>query len=709
MFSKNCFRIISILIFFNLGSAQAQEPHVTFSLISNDKRTFEGKLLIEHLPRSGIWNLAFTSKDSILSAKNGTLIQPKGGGSFYLIKFLVPDQEHDPISILITGKGAVKKYSDVPAGYFLISEANHAQTDNPPQAEQVFPITSTAVLPPWTEEAREAEKQKILERRNHPTGATIEKPNFEAADLGIVPLPVEIKKTNGVFKLNTHTKLIYPDPATKAVGKYFVNAIKGAIGFTVKAHPKIQNLSQRSNNTISLMYLKKDEFVEDKYEDGYILDVNSSKITVHAHSKKGFFYGLQTLRQLLPPRIFSQKLDKDQWEIQGVHIKDYPRFEYRGLHLDVARHFFQIKYVKRLIDLMAVHKLNYFQWHLTDDEGWRIEIKKYPKLTQIGAWRGFNHPLSPAYGSGPALYGGFYTQSELRDIVNYAEERNVTIVPEIDLPGHARALIVSLPELLLDREDDSQYTSVQGYNDNVLSFCKESTFKVLDDIIEEIATLFKSEYLHVGGDEVPNGAWVKSCAAKKYDAADPLFRTNVQNAFMSRIQSIITSKGKKMAGWEELAEEPKSLLAPLRIHIWNEKQIEKIYKTAAQAGYKIIMGPAENLYFDLAYNPDPKEPGSDWAGYTDTFFAYNFIPVRTEKGQTEDVIQGVQGHLWSELIDSPDKLDYMGFPKIVGLAELSWTSAQQKNWEHFTSRMTRKHLQRLKYYGVQYREEEFGK
>jgi hexosaminidase len=449
-----------------------------------------------------------------------------------------------------------------------------------------------------------------------------------------------------------------------------------------------------------------------------VIEVNSQTITVRAATQTGFFYALQSLRQLLPTNIYAQKFQRKVfWNIPNVRVLDHPRFEYRGMHLDSARHFMPTAQVKRLIDLMAIHKLNYFQWHLTDDEAWRIEIKAYPQLTEKGAWRGFNplphddkFDLFPSFGSGRQSYGGYYTQDDIREIVKYAQERHITIIPEIDLPGHARAMIMSLPQQLIDNSDHSDYTSIQGYKDNVLPACDTNTLSVIDNIMTEVAQLFPANYIHIGGDEVPHGAWEKSPACQKlgFEPLDPNYRDKVQNYFLKQVQMILSKKEKIMAGWEEIASAESTLETPLRVYIWNSSKTAQVYKKAQEKGYEIIQAPAENLYFDLSYNANPKEPGQYWAGYVDTFSAYSFTPVDQTKGQTTELIKGVQGQLWSEQISSLEKLDYFSFPKLAGLAELAWTPVDQRNWHNFYARMVVLHLPRLESYGVNYHDVEFS-
>ncbi len=711
------FRIIFIIVLFlqipfafaDTQIINEKHPHVIFTLMKNsdDSQFFVAKITVDHLDELAQQKeveLAFNSIRPILSVDHAELIQPKQGGDFYILKFPVKNEKS--ITFTIEGKWFIRKYSDAPSGYFMIENPD---SQNPALPAKTISVDAQTILPFVTiddHSLTEKQKENTAIEGNPTTTALTANTSL------IVPLPVELQRREGDFVLNSQTKIIDQTSIAKPSADFFVAAIASATGFTL---PVIANsTSNVLPNTIVLTTQGVDFSDEKQKKEGYILDVMPSYIILRAVTSSGFFYGLQSLRQLLPPPIFNHHIPSSfEWKIPSVFIRDYPRFEYRGLHLDVARHFVPPDEVKRLLDLMAIHKLNAFEWHLTDDEGWRIQINHYPALTEKGTWRGYDlqhhneHDLLPAYGSGQAPYGGFYTQQEIRDIVTYAEIRHITIIPEIDMPGHARALIQSLPNDLIDTTDTSSYTSVQGYHDNVLSPCKSETFTVIDNILTEIAQLFPGKYIHIGGDEVPNGAWKNSCMAKKYSPTDPHFAALVQNDFLQKIQTILQSKNKIMAGWEEVASEEGTLAAPLRVYIWNTSKIDQAYQKAAHAGYEVIMAPAENLYFDLSYSADPHEPGQYWAGYVDTFSPYSLSPINTNKGQNDTVIKGVQGELWSEQIDSPSQLDYLAFPKIAGLAELAWTPANRRNWKNFYDRMREQHLLRLKEYGVQYRAKEF--
>lgn len=684
------------------------QPAVTFTVIDNNipDKFWSATLEIdnlESLAHSGRWQLAFNALQPIIDVEGGENINIKQGGDFYLIEFKLA-KNSKKILFKLKGRGVILNYSDAPQGYFLVGPFK------PNSKPSTVIINSKTILLPW-KATPEEEAQANIKKNNTQIEGNPAETTLSANDSLIVPLPVELHRFKGEFELNEDTQVIYNDKRQVKPINFFIKAIKPATGFKLNKKKYLSGTPLKNKillTTEGISTLNKLQCTE-----GYILEVNPSLVIIRACSEAGFFYGFQSLRQLLPPQIYNKKIQQIDWKITSIYIRDYPRFKYRGLELDVARHFFPVDQIKRVLDLMALHKLNYFQWHLTDDEGWRIEIKKYPELTKKGAWRGYDpahdttHDLLPAYGSGPKPYGGFYTQKEIRAIVKYAQARQITIIPEIDMPGHARALKVSLPDKLIDRKDQSEYTSAQGYHDNVLSPCKKETYEVIDNIITEVAQLFPGKYLHAGGDEVPGGAWEKSCMAKEYDPASPHFREQVQNAFMKRIQKIIESKGKIMAGWEEVADNNSTLSSPLLVYAWNPNKLDEVYEKSAKEGYCVVMAPTTNLYFDLAYSSNPNEPGQYWAGYGDTFSAYVFQPIDKEKGQNKRTIIGVQGQLWTELIDSSKRLDYHLFPKMSALSELAWSPSNRRNWRNFSARMAEKHLSRLFNYGVNYREGEF--
>lgn len=390
----------------------------------------------------------------------------------------------------------------------------------------------------------------------------------------------------------------------------------------------------------------------------------------------------------------------------GIRFINYREINDRGFFIDSARHFTSVDQIKHLIDLMAMHKLNTLEWGLSNDEGWRIEIKRYPILTSIGAWRGLHLVIPPSLGDGPHRYGGYYSQAQIRNVVKYAQDRHVEIIPVFEMPGHARAMMVSLPKELHDPTDHSTYTTLQGYHDNILSPCIDSTYKVIDNIFTEVAELFPSKIIHIGVDEIPVGPWLKSTNCTMLKKNFGLKNTvDLQKYFLQQVENIIYSKNKKMAGWEEIIY-GHDLVHPPLVFSWSGT---KIGIEAAKKKFPVIMMPAQYLYFDMTYNTSPNESGLHWAGYIDTFKTYSYNPLSPQ--YSPDIIKqimGVQGALWTELIYSQKRMDYMLFPRLAALSEVAWTPVKRKNWLNFSNRMSEWHLQRLKYCGIKYRSGKFN-
>jgi hexosaminidase len=423
---------------------------------------------------------------------------------------------------------------------------------------------------------------------------------------------------------------------------------------------------------------------------------------IRARTAAGLFYGAQTFRQLLPAEGFGTRksVRREAVAILCVRIEDYPRFKWRGMHLDVSRHFFDAEFVKRYLDQLAVHKFNVFHWHLTDDDGWRVEIKKYPRLTQVGAWRGPDEALPPSYETGYQHYGGFYTQRQIREIVRYAAERHITIVPEIDVPAHSRAAIVAYPDLLC-AGDPYKFRSAQDVVANVLCPSQEKTYEFVEGVFGELADLFPGPYIHVGGDERPAGPWEQCERCQKRMKTENLADGKVlQDRFLKRLQDFLKQRGKVMVGWDEL-DHPTVLAKDYTVMAWNSVDAGL---QAAKKGYTVILAPSPFTYFDLAYSDDCAEPGQRWAGVISVEKAYAFDPSpATLPAEVAGSILGVHGCLWSELLFTPERPDYMAYPRACALAELCWTPQNQRAWPEFWNRLCRFHLDRLDAAGIAYR------
>ncbi|MGY3927205.1 beta-N-acetylhexosaminidase [Aeromonas simiae] len=424
-------------------------------------------------------------------------------------------------------------------------------------------------------------------------------------------------------------------------------------------------------------------------QGAYRLTIAPSGIRIEAGGRPGWRHGLMSLAQ---------------WVLQHgeslpcIAVEDAPRFGFRGVFLDCARHFHPVTTIKRLLEQMALYKFNHFHWHLTDDEGWRLEIKAFPALTETGAWRGHGLPVTPQLSGGAAPYGGNYSQSEVRDIVAHAAALGITVIPEIDIPGHCHAAIQALPELLVEPADTSRYRSVQFFEDNVLNPALPGTYTFLERVLDEVCALFPGPLIHLGGDEVPQGVWQESpaCQAlmRQHGYRDA---KELQGHLLRHCQRYLAGKGKQMIGWEEIRHGDKVSQEAV-VCAWTrlEAGLE-----AAAAGHPVVMAPAQHLYLDLAWSRDPDEPGLYWAGTLDLAQVYRCEPAPADFPAKEQIL-GVLSPLWGEQITSRERLDYMLFPRLLATAEVAWSHPEHKSWEGFCARLPGQ-LQILGKLGVRYR------
>lgn len=370
--------------------------------------------------------------------------------------------------------------------------------------------------------------------------------------------------------------------------------------------------------------------------------------------------------------------------------------------LDCARHFHPIERVKRLINHLAHYKFNTFHWHLTDDEGWRLEIKAYPQLTEIGAYRGTGTPIVPQYSHLNSVYGGYYSQQQVKEVIAYAAERGITVIPEIDIPGHCRAAIKSLPHLLQDNEDRSQFRSIQHYTDNVLNPALPGTYEFLDTVLEEVAELFPSQWIHIGADEVPDGVWLESPACQKLMADhDYQSAKELQGHLLRYAEKKLRTLGKRMVGWEE-AQHGNKVSKDTVIYSWLS---EEAALNCAKQGFDVILQPGQSTYLDMTQDYSPEEPGVDWAAVIPLENAYRYEPLAEipDSDPVRKRILGIQCALWCEIINTQQRMDYMVFPRLTAMAEACWTNKPQRNWEDYLSRL-KGHLPLLERQGVQYRQ-----
>ncbi len=514
----------------------------------------------------------------------------------------------------------------------------------------------------------------------------------------LIPLPQSVVMKDGTFTLDKDTRIIYYRDGTggaRETAELAAQTLRPATGYPL---PVVSSrAADDADNAITFGLVRDGKIFK---SDGYALRVSSRGAAVRASTSAGLFYGLQTLRQLLPPEIFSgKKVNRPIWRMPCVDIFDYPRFTWRGMHLDVGRHFMPPEFIKKYIDIIAMHKMNSVHWHLTEDQGWRIEIKKYPKLTQIGAWRDqtlVGHKKDrPAKFDG-TRYGGFYTQSEIREIVEYARRRHVNIVPEIEMPGHCQAAIAAYPELGNTDKHLSVYTT-WGVNPNVFNV-DETTIRFLQNVLTEVMDLFPGKFIHIGGDEVPKTQWKNSPRAQARMKELGLHNeSELQSYFIGRMDKFLTSKGRRLVGWDEILE---GGLAPgATVMSWRG---EKGGIAAAKSGHDVVMAPSSYTYFDHYQSKDPDEPLAI-GGFLPLEKVYSYEPVPavlTEQEATH--VLGAQGQLWTEYIKTPDQLEYMAFPRACALAEVVWTSPNKKEWHGFLDRLET-HLKRLDAMDVNYR------
>ncbi|QCX39740.1 beta-N-acetylhexosaminidase [Aureibaculum algae] len=495
----------------------------------------------------------------------------------------------------------------------------------------------------------------------------------------IIPKPISQVDGKGHFEIKSTSIITVENEEQHVIVSKFFSQFQKVAGWI----PEIKIGGQGDINFSTNVSIK---------PEGYTLKATKNSITIQAATNAGFYYALQTLKQLLPIAIYEKSQKSIRWGIPVVTIDDYPAFGWRGYMLDVSRHFFSKDQVKDVIDFMGELKLNRFHWHLADDQGWRIEIKSYPKLTEIGAWRmDYNHTDEnksdwwgrPAQKPGEkATYGGFYTQEDVKEIIAYAKERNIEIIPEIDMPGHAQATIAAYPEI--GCVNALPYVATGGvFKNNTYNPGKEETFQFAEKMLNEIMDLFPYKYVHIGGDECNKEQWkVDPFAQQRMKQEKLKDEHELQSYFIKRIEKIINSRNRIMIGWDEILE---GGLAPnATVMSWRG---ERGGIASAKAGHEVIMTPSNYCYIDLKQGHDDLEPN---LGYSRLLlskaYSYKVIPdtLNTEEGK---LIKGIQANLWTESISDWSKLTYMTFPRVYAIAETAWTPHEKKNWNDFTNRL----------------------
>jgi hexosaminidase len=508
----------------------------------------------------------------------------------------------------------------------------------------------------------------------------------------IIPAPVSVTPGTEVFRFDHATGVHVAHPAFATVVHRQLEALRTGTGLRfAETEGASAPVRVASDSTI--------------VAEGYRLVVTASGIDIAAPDEAGVFYAFQTLRQLLPAEI--EALDPPtgvEWTVRAVAIEDAPRFGYRGMHLDVGRHFFDVEFVKRFIDTIARFKLNRFHWHLTEDQGWRVEIDAFPRLTEFGAWRTESpagRQADPYVGDG-VRHGGFYTKDEIRDVVAYAAERFVTVIPEIEMPGHSTAAIASYPEL--GCTDERLDVSTRWGVHSTILCPSEETFRFLETVLTEVMELFPSDVIHIGGDEVPKRAWQESALAQEVMGREGLAdEDELQSWFIRRIEPHLRASGRRLMGWDEILE---GGLAPDAIVMsWRgmEGGIE-----AARQGHDVVMAPIQHAYFDFYQGDIDTEPlAMNWAGFPITLeTAYAFEPVPPELTAEEARhVLGAQGNLWTEYIATPEYAEYMAYPRALALAEVAWSPREARDWSDFVGRL-RVVLPRLDALGINYRPQE---
>ena len=519
---------------------------------------------------------------------------------------------------------------------------------------------------------------------------------FSQHHLDLIPLPVQIEPREGIFCLQPESRIFVVSDAAESA-HYLASILRKATSYILPVVSVDDPESQSSSADIVLDLIDNNINIP---SEGYQLTVDTHNVKMVAADEAGLFYAVQTLLQLFPATIYSGNITGwERWEIPCLQITDYPRFGHRGMMLDVSRQFYDTATVKKYLDWMSMHKLNVFHWHLTDDNGWRIEIKKYPKLTELGAWRGPDEVLPPSYGSGNKRYGGFYTQQEIKDIVEYAQKRHIRIIPEVELPGHAKAAVACYPEIKCESNDLS--LSVNGENLNLWCVAREDNYTMIDHIIGEVASLFPGEYIHIGGDEVNPAPW-RVCPHCQALMANEGYSDimDLQTYFVKRVEQIVEKHGKKMMGWDEVAD--RGTLSPhTAVTAWRNVQKGM---DAIQKGVSVVFQPGSYTYLDMKQSP--QERGHSWAGIVTMERTYSLDPVGTAELGTKEasLLLGVQAGLWGELLDRPHRFpEYQLYPRLCALAELAWTPQALRSWEAFDTRIGRTHFDRLYEMGIAFR------
>lgn len=503
----------------------------------------------------------------------------------------------------------------------------------------------------------------------------------EVGEILLIPKPFSIEVSEGApFILNPKTviDITRGNSDLQNQSQYLQSQLEPACGFDIQ-----QGGLGSSGNVIRLEIITLND--ERLGEEGYLLDISDSEVALKANSPHGLFNGMQTLIQLLPAEIESDSIQNIKWSIPACQIVDYPLYSWRGLMFDVSRHFFTKDEVMKYIDTMSRYKFNLFHWHLTDDQGWRIEIKRYPELTEKGAWRvpreGSWWSFDPPQRGEKASYGGFYTQEEIKEVIAYAAERFITVVPEIDVPGHSLAILAGRPDLTCKGKhfDVNPGSKFWGKIPNTLCPGNEDVYTYLDGIFEEIIDLFPSEYIHIGGDEAYRGFWRFCRKCRKQRRRENLNGVREQQSyFIQRIEKMVEARGRKIIGWDEILEG--GLADNAAVMSW--RGIDGGVKSA-QMKHPVVMSPSPYYYLDLFQGDPANEPDTYSLARLKTSYDFNPLPPEVDP----QYILGVQGNLWTESVSEMRHAEYMTWPRSFAIAESGWINNDQKDWNGFQTRV----------------------
>jgi hexosaminidase len=509
----------------------------------------------------------------------------------------------------------------------------------------------------------------------------------------IIPTPVKVEPGEGSFQLIAASR-IRADREFKNEAQLLAARLRHATGFPLKT----KSTDEKSAGDILL--LKSDS--ASLGPEGYELSITASNVAIRAANAAGIFYGTQSLLQLLPPEIFSSNLVTGvNWQIPCVEITDQPRYAWRGFMLDVSRHFFTKKEVEQVLDLMALYKINTFHWHLVDDQGWRIEIKKYPKLTQAGAWRegiGFGLPPTASWAyDRHGRYGGFYTQKEIREVVAYAAARHITIVPEIEMPGHSSAALLAYPQYLCKSAKLENLPQKGGIFKGVYCAGNDRTFDFLENVLSEVAQLFPGKYIHIGGDEVVKSNWMACADCQLRIQTEHLKDAHeLQAYFTRRIEKIVNAHGKSLIGWSEIREGGLASSAALMDWIGGGAE-------SAASGHDVVMSPTKFCYFDHYQSTNRATEPKAIGGFLPLKQVYQFEPMPEKlAADLQPHVLGGQANLWTEYVPNLRQVEYMMFPRLGALSEVDWSPHDARNWDDFKAR-TAVNEKRLELMNVNFR------